>query len=1077
MSIARFSVRQGVLVNLLFFVCVLAGILAYVRTPVDFFPDISFNVAVVTTVWTGASADEVERLVTTAIEDEISGIDGIKDLWSESNGSFSTIAVQWEETLSKTAQEFALNDLRAALDRVNDLPDDAEEPLLTELSVSEVFPSILISVTDVGGVGEKSLRQAAREVEQRLETIAGVEKVSNRAEHERELRVMIDRDLAARHALTVPEVAGVIERTNLNLPAGTFSSESGETTLRATGDYTSLDQVLATVVKRNPDGSLVRLSEIARLEDGIEKRRFKGRYNGRPAMILGIAKEADADIIDIAGRVDAWIEQEATFLPAGIEVRKTMDTSRYVSSRMRVLSNNLITGVFLVMAILWFTVGFRNAALTIIAIPFSFLVALILFPIMGLTISALSLVGMLLVSGMLVDDAIIVLENIYRRIEEGEPLRDAVINGTEEVMWPVIAAVATTAAAFAPLLLISGTSGEYFAILPKAVIVCLVASLFECLVILPAHYLDFGSRRSPGELPERPEGAGPVRLFFFGVSFAAARLHRRVDLGLGRLRRAYVASLDVVLTHKGPFAALTLSCWLFSCSAGTWLPIDLFPSEFDTFFLTLEAPTEYSIDQTDRVTRGVEQEVMEDLVGDVATDYSTYVGALVGGNHEQRVAPNLSMIYVTLTDTEEHRLYPERALRVVREKVERYREKHPEGTEELRAQTPRNGPPIGRPVATRIQSDDYALSKSISLEMQAFLRTVPGVYNIEDSMPEGPREIRVVLDEERAHRHGLSFRDLAIALRGANDGIVASSFRDPAADEDRDIRVMLAERDRKDISDILQAEVRTPAGYLVRIGDIASLEVTSGRLMLAHHDGQRTVTVYADVDGEYATSTSANRALEVAFADVSLRYPEVSVVYGGEFEQTNQAFADMAATLPIALGLIYMILAAVFRSYVQPVVVITAVPFCAVGMVFGLHVLGHTLSMPLLYAFIGLVGVVVNDSLVMVHFINGARARGMPLLEAVRVSGAQRLRPILLTTLTTVLALLPMALGLAGASKSYGPFATGVAFGLSFAMVGTLFCVPLSYTILIESLERARSGLERLGILQPAAAPQRVTSS
>jgi HAE1 family hydrophobic/amphiphilic exporter-1 len=759
-SIARFSVRQGVMVNLLFFVCVLAGLLAYVRTPVDFFPDISFNVAVVTTVWTGASADEVERLVTSEIEDEIDGIDGIKDLWSQSNSSLSTIAVQWEETLSKTEQEFALNDLRAALDRVSDLPDDAEEPFLRELSVSEVFPSILISVTDVGGVGEQSLRQTAREVEQRLEAIPGVEKVSNRSEHERELRVMIDRDLAARHALTVTEVAGAIERTNLNLPAGTFSSESGETTLRATGDYTSLDQVLATVVKRTEDGSLVRLSEIARLEDGIEKRRFKGRYNGRPAMILGIAKQADADIIDIAGRVDAWIEQEASFLPAGIEVRKTMDTSRYVSSRMRVLSNNLITGVFLVMAILWFTVGFRNAALTIIAIPFSFLVALILFPIMGLTISALSLVGMLLVSGMLVDDAIIVLENIYRRIEEGEPLRDAVIKGTEEVMWPVIAAVATTAAAFAPLLLISGTSGEYFAILPKAVIVCLVASLFECLVILPAHYLDFGSRRSPGELPERPEGAGPVRLFFFGVSFAAARLHRRVDLGLGRLRRAYVASLDVVLAHKGPFAALTLSCWLFSCSAGTWLPIDLFPSEFDTFFLTLEAPTEYSIDQTDRVTRGVEQEVMEDLVGDVATDYSTYVGALVGGNHEQRVAPNLSMIYVTLTDTEEHRLYPERALRVVREKVERYREKHPEGTEELRAQTPRNGPPIGRPVATRIQSDDYALSKSISLEMQAFLRTLPGVYNIEDSMPEGPREIRVVLDEERAHRHGLSFRDL-----------------------------------------------------------------------------------------------------------------------------------------------------------------------------------------------------------------------------------------------------------------------------------------------------------------------------
>jgi HAE1 family hydrophobic/amphiphilic exporter-1 len=360
--------------------------------------------------------------------------------------------------------------------------------------------------------------------------------------------------------------------------------------------------------------------------------------------------------------------------------------------------------------------------------------------------------------------------------------------------------------------------------------------------------------------------------------------------------------------------------------------------------------------------------------------------------------------------------------------------------------------------------------------MQAFLRTLPGVFNIEDSMPDGPREIRLVMDEERANRHGLRFQDLATALRSANDGTVASSFRDPTSDEDRDIRVMLDQRDRGDIAEILQAEVRTPSGQLVRLGDVADLAVARGMLMLTHYDAQRTVTVYADVDGEYATSTSANRALEVAFADVTERHPEVSVFYGGEFQMTNRAFADAAATLPVAILLIYMILAAVFRSYLQPLVVITAVPFGVTGMVLGLHLLGYSISMALLYAFVGLVGVVVNDSLVMVHFINRARERGVPLLEAVRISGAKRLRPILLTTLTTVLALLPMALGLAGASKSYGPFATGISFGLASAMLGTLFCVPLFYTILIETLERIRRPLERNGMLRPGAA-ERLASS
>jgi HAE1 family hydrophobic/amphiphilic exporter-1 len=246
--------------------------------------------------------------------------------------------------------------------------------------------------------------------------------------------------------------------------------------------------------------------------------------------------------------------------------------------------------------------------------------------------------------------------------------------------------------------------------------------------------------------------------------------------------------------------------------------------------------------------------------------------------------------------------------------------------------------------------------------------------------------------------------------------------------------------------------------------------MTRGRLSLAHYDGKRTVTVYADVDGQQATSTSVNRALEVEFADLSLRHPDASVTFGGEFQRTTEAFNDMLAAVPVAALLVYMILAAVFRSYLQPIVVITAVPFAVTGMVFGLHLLGYSISIDLLYALIGLIGVVVNDSLVMVDFINRARERGMPLLEAVRISGAQRLRPILLTTLTTVLALLPMALGLVGASKTYGPFATGISFGLVFAMLGTLFCVPLAYTILIGALDWVRSTLVRVGLRRPAAA-------
>ncbi|MCP4006228.1 MAG: efflux RND transporter permease subunit [bacterium] len=1055
MSVVRFSVRQVVLVNLLFFVCIFAGVLAYLRTPIDFYPDISFNMAIITTTWAGASAREVEQLVTTEVEKEVESIDGIKEISSESSAGVSAVMIEWDETLSDSDYQAALNDVRAALDRVSDLPDDTEEPFLRELSYSEISPAVLIAVTDTDDVGEKALLEAADRVRRRMEKIEGVRKVIVRGEHEREVRVHVDRESAARHGLVVADIADAINSTNLNLPAGTFNSgDRGETTLRATGNFSSLEELAGTVVSRNRDGSLVRLSELATIEDDLEKRRFRGRFNGQPALILNIAKKNDSDLIEMAGRVDEWLATATEFLPEGIDVVKTLDTSRYVKSRMGVLASNLVTGIAFVMAILWFTVGFRNAALTVIAIPFSFLFAMILFPLMGMTINAITLVGMLLVSGMLVDDAIIVLENIYRRIETGQDLRDAVVEGTEEVMWPVIAAVATTAAAFAPLLLISGTSGEFFSIMPKTVIICLAASLFECLIILPAHYLDFGSRRLPGQMPEAPSGAGRLVQTSIRMVRTFSRLHLHVDRGIGHLRAWYVRALDVVLNHRAAFTTLILCSWLFSCGAASQLEVNLFPTEFDNFFVSLKTPRAFSLEQTDEIVSSIEKNVLDGELGSVAQNYTTYVGSGISGADMQHSAANLAMSYVTMTDTLENRLRPEHALQTIAKKLQEYRKAHPEGIVDLRVPIPRSGPPVGRPVSARIQSDDYERNKSISLEMQAYLHTLPGVFNIEDNFEIGPEEVRLVLDTERAHRHGLTFRDLALALRGANEGVIASSFREKDSDANRDIRVLLSREDRRGATDILQTQVRTPAGYLVRLGDVAELEVRRSPLSLSHHDGERAITVYADVDHEQATSESTNTALSVEFADISLRYPEVSVTFAGEFEATEKAFADMLAALPIALLLVYMILAAVFRSYVQPFVVITAVPFAFMGIVVGLHIFGYSVGMMLLYAFIGLAGVMVNDSLVMVDFINRARSEGMPLLEAVKNSGAARVRPILLTTLTTVLALMPMAFGLAGSSKSYGPFAVGISFGLMVGMLGTLFCVPLFYTLLIHGLDR-----------------------
>lgn len=1038
MSLPAYSVRQSVLVNVLFFVCLLGGLAAYSRIPLEFFQDVNLNEVNVTTVWPGASAEEVERLVTQKLEEELLTVSDIDEVRSVSSAGLADINISFDEFLDDVEYEAALNDVRSALDRVGDLPEDAEEPFLTEGKFSEFAPVVIIAVVDRSDVGPLALREVARDVKSRLRDLPGANRIEIRGDQEREIRVELDQNVAAQFDLTVPDVVARIRRQNLNLPAGTFESAAGEQTLRARGDFQSLEDMLATVVAENADGTTLRLGEIARVEEGLEKARFLNRYNGAPALFVTITKKSAADVVDLVADVDAWIDDYQRRTPAGVEIVKTFDTARFVTGRMGILVDNLISGVLLVVALLWFTIGFRNAALTAIAIPFSFLTAMIFFPIFDVTLNATTITGMLLVSGMLVDDAIIVLENVYTRIERGEPLRQAVIEGTEEVLWPVVAAVTTTCAAFLPLLLVGGTAGKFLGILPKAVVLCLMASLFECLLILPAHYMDFGSRRGAAE-------ARPGRL---------SRFRAGVDAGLARARDAYVRSLDVVLSQRGAFAALFVALMALAHAGAQHLRVDLFPGEFDTFNILLEMPSDSSLEQTDAVVRAYEQ-VVAGTLGDATRDYSTTVGMSVDINYDRLTGNHYAMTVLTLLPTPENVREPEKALARMQQRMEEFVDAWPGAIADLRVQAEQDGPPLGPPVELRLQGDDYGLGKSVAGEVQAFLETVPGVYDVEDNLKIGPSEVRLLVDEERAANHGLGFEDIARALRGANDGLIASSFRDPRRNEDIDIRVMLAGVHRESLQDLLDVDVRTPGGYLVRLRDVAGVEVERGYRAYQRYDGKRTVAVLAQVDNERATSLSANQALQARFADLETRHPQLEVQYGGEFEESGEAFADLGRAFPVALVAIYMILAALFRSYLQPLVVVTAVPFAFVGIVLGVSIFDYSVSFVLLYAAIGLTGVVVNDSLVMVDFINRARRdEGLELIEAVRQSGARRFRPILLTTLTTVVALLPMAFGLQGASKTYGPFAAAICFGLIVATIGTLYAVPLTYTALLGAQAR-----------------------
>jgi HAE1 family hydrophobic/amphiphilic exporter-1 len=1061
MSLPEFSVRQIVLVNLVFILLMVAGVQVARRVPVDLFPDISFNNALVTTVWPGASPQEVERLVTKKLEDEIDGISGIKEIVSSSSHSLSEINVEWDETLSDLDYEAALNDLRAALDRVDDLPEDAETPFLRELSVSEAYNICMVAVSDVGGVGEYTIREIARDLKDRLERIPGLRRAELRGERERELRVLVDKNRAAQYDLTLAEISGIIGRNNQNFAGGSFTDPGDrEVRVRGLGNFVSAAQLADTVVKKNPDGSHVRLSDVAEVLGGFEKRRIFGRHNGKPTIVLGISKEAEKDIIELVDEIRSFVAAHAATVPDGVDVNITWDSAAYVASRIDIMRNNLMLGVVFVIFVLWLTVGFRNAMLAIVGVPFSFLTALVLFPVFDVTINSISLVGFVMVSGMLVDDAIIILENIYRHVEEGVPLRQAIVQGTEEVMWPVTAAIATTVAAFIPMLTVSGTSGEFMSILPKTVILCLLASLIEALVVLPAHYLDFGSRRKASDsLAEAPADALITRWSY--------RQRARVDAALDRFRNLYLVAQGGVLQHRWAFLAASVAALWFSCGLSRHVPVDLFPSDFNQLMATVEVPTDYGVDQTDVVVRGMEAALAP--IRDEIVDVSSYVGFSMNADQIPMVGVNLGILYVSFPNTHENIADPDRVLNLVRGHLEAYRAEHPASIVNLRVAPPRNGPPIGKPVAIRIQSDDYDQAKEIAEEIKAELAALPGVYNIEDNLPIGPRELRVALDEHRASIHGLTFDDVGFALLAANDGAVPSTFKDPLSDEDVDIRVLLREDQRRSIEDLLDVEIRTPAGHRVKLGDVAEIDVARGYQWLYHYDANRAVVVYADVDDEQATSTSVNEAMRARFRDVPQRYPGVNLVFGGEFQATDDAFADMRRAFGLAVVAIFGILAAQFRSYTQPLIVMSVIAFSFIGVTIGMAVMGYPLSMYVLYALVGLAGIVVNDSLVLIDFVNREHGRGTPPLEAVRLASRKRFRPILLTTVTTVTGLTPMALGLTGYSRVFGPFATAIVFGLSMASLLTLFVVPTLYL----SLEDLKAGLRRrLGRRRFGRAPE-----
>ncbi|MBN1442744.1 MAG: efflux RND transporter permease subunit, partial [Planctomycetes bacterium] len=994
------------------------------------------------TFWDGAGAEDVERLVTRRIEEEIEDISGVRRIISDSQPGASFIDVKFDEDLDASRLETAFNDLRTALDRVADLPEDVEPPILRRLTTSEVWPlfSVVVSTSDPD-LPEIVLREAARELKRILGEVEGVQKVSPQSFRDRELLVRVDRLDARRHGVSLMEIIDALRRTNRSQPAGSLSGSIGspqrpsagereEVRLHFDTEYDAPREIEEAVIRIVPGRSPLRVKDIARVEVGFEKERLKSRINGQRAMVLNIAKDQKSDTLRLRDRCWEEIQAFQRRAPASLRFEIVGDQSEVVRSRFKVLLENLLQGVIIVSLILFFSLGLRNALIALVGIPFSYLSSFLLFPLLGMSINNLTLFGMVLVGGMLVDDAIVVIENIYRYIEEGLPPAEAVRRGAREVAWPVFNACATTVAAMLPLLIQSGMIGRFFAYIPKVVILALFFSVAQCITVLPVHYLEFGSRRKTGRL-------GPIRRLraaFFGAA-----------------RGAYVRLLSAVLRYRAAFLSLVVGGAVLLAGLVLQIRQDPWSSDFNAVFSSIQCDSSFSLDETDDSCREVE-ELLDDLYAEgLIKNYYTIAGFRMTADGIFIRRPNVGFFMATLADIPEVASDPERIVRRLRGALdERIARRGARGIESFEVFTPHDGPPLGKPVAVRVECNDYRRAKLVAEEIKAELRRMEGVYGVADNLDLGPREFRFEADAERSAALALFPLDLALAVRAANDGIPAGSYKDRGLDEDVTIRVEYEPGDRGSVADILQTDIPLPSGALLPVVDVSRVDVWRPNASYYHYDARRTVLVTADVDGLVATGPQVNERLEKMFRDVPQRHPGVRIAFGGEFEETAKSMAGQRRSFWIALVLIYVLLAAQFRCYRQPLIVMAVVPFGVLGVLLGLWIRDQPFTMATFIAMIGLAGVVVNDSLVLVEFINLERARGRGLLEAVISAASQRLRPVLLTAATTAGNLLPLALGLGGVSRVWTPFAVSIVFGIAVASAMTLLMVPVLYSLIVR---------------------------
>ncbi|MBW2027579.1 MAG: efflux RND transporter permease subunit [Deltaproteobacteria bacterium] len=1021
--------ENHVAANLLMLFMLLAGAITALTMKMEVFPESTLDQISITTSYPGASPAEVEEAVIRRIEERVAGLAGLKKIESTAREGSGTVIL---EVMKGWDLENLLDGVKAEVDRITTFPEEAEKPVVREM-IRQVF---VIMLAVYGDAPEKTIKHLAEKVKDDITNLPGITLAQVSGVRTGEIHIEVSEKTLRQYGVTLGQVAEAVRRASLDLPAGSIKTAGSEILIRTKGRrYHARDYRDIPVITRG-DGSVVTLGRIAELQDGFEDVDRFARFNGKPAALVQVYRVADQRALDVANTVKKYVEKIKDTMPAGVEIAITRDMSQVLKSRINLLLKNMGIGLVLVIIILGLFMNIRLAFWVTLGIPVSFAISLWLLPQFDVTLNMMSLFAYIMVLGIVVDDAIIVGENVFRKQEAGYPPLKAAVEGTLEVGRPVIFAVLTTVAAFYPLLLGSGGMGKVMSNIPFVVILVLMGSLVESLMILPSHLA--GSKAAAKMSRRKGKGENPI------------------DRGLKAfIRGPYFRFLRLCIRWR--YATVALSISLLLLAVGIWqgglVRFTFFPRvEGDTMICTVTMPAGVPVSRTVDVVTHLEEAAQKALgkldrerpagAPPLLESIQSIVGSAGGrgpGSGGASVGGHLAQVIVRLIDSELRQM----------------------STFEIGNLWRKEAGPIpdaesvsfaaylfraGNPVEVHLSHDNNDLLLAAAEGLKNELGQYPGVFDIGDSFLAGKPEMQLKL-RPVARPLGLTLEDLARQVRHAFYGAEALRFQ--RGEDEVKVLVRYPESERKSLGHVEEMRIRAPGGSGVPFSQVAEVKMDRGYASIERTQRLRVIKVTADVDEETANANEIRADLEKrVLPELQARFPDLRYTMEGEGREQKESLADVIRGFAIALFCIYALLAIPFRSFTQPLIVMFAIPFGLLGALLGHMVTGYNLTVVSLFGMVGLSGVVVNDSLVLVHATNRIRDNGATTFEAILKGTALRFRAIILTSLTTFGGLTPMLLEKSLQANFLIPMAISLGFGVLFATAITLILIPCGYVIL-----------------------------